>query len=53
MGDAAIPPMIRHLFLSECPACGQKWLASHWDAFRYPAHYASVHLGIPLWRDLR
>jgi hypothetical protein len=47
---AQIPPLIRHLFRSECPACGLKWLASRWDAFRYPLHYAVTHLGIHPWR---
>lgn len=47
-----LPPMIRHWFRSECPVCHEKWMASRWDTFRYPMHYASRHLGIEIWRKL-
>ena len=47
-----IPPLVEHLFRVECPACGHKWLRSHWNGFFYPLHYAAEHLGISPWRRI-
>ena len=48
----ALPPAIEHFWTIECPECGQRWLHSRWNAVAYPMHYASVHLGIAIWRRL-
>ena len=45
-----IPPLIEHWIRVECPGCGLRWWRSRWDAFFYPMHYASAHLGIPVFR---
>jgi hypothetical protein len=49
---AAIPGMRRRFPFDYCPECDRRWLISRWNATFYPMHYASVHLGIPIWRKL-
>jgi hypothetical protein len=49
MSDQSLPAPVLHFFRVECPACSQRFWNGVGATVGYPMHYASVHLGIPIW----
>jgi hypothetical protein len=47
-----IPKLAYSLLYGKCPACGRRFWNGIWQNLGYTMHYASAHLGIPVFRRL-
>ena len=58
MTEPSIPDLVPHCkwcgwFRMECPDCGRRFWNGIAQMLGYSMHYATAHLGIPVFRRLR